>query len=222
MRRNPSGKQEINELANEISKNNIDNIAENTANINSYRKNFITKNPTIFNVDSILTAPNPKGVKEFDKNDNEEKINPQIQINNNSNFILHKDQKNEIAENKSVSDHTEDVEGENMDIGSSEIHGLSAQPLENIFIPVKTKRSCMEKVQNALGDGIGALKAHDINSKGSESKKSSEYERNDSVRNNVSGNATKIYDQKIDDMQSQLLELQKDVNKFFISIMIKL
>ena len=162
--------------------------------------NFATKEPTVFNIDSILS---------------QQKINL-----GNNNFKSEKKKNNDNNQDyKSLLDSKEEIENENLSVGSKEIHRLSVQRLENNV--VKTKISCMDFKQVLNGDRNlvdNIVKVNEDknnllnNNKKNAYNQSLNYSKDQNHKDDVNNNN----DEKIDELQPQLLELQKDViNSFF-------
>jgi len=224
--KNPTGKLEKSGVAaTDVSNNeNVDNIAENIGNINSYRMNFVTKQPSCFNVDKIIQSPKnmQSGNQSIEKKETC-KLGINYYTNNCNNNNNHNNDDN--RNNKSCSYSKEESDFQNMSVGSKEIQGLSLRPNENNI--AKTKMSCMEFQQVLNGDdgfkidsGIiefenkanGDSKINFINdSQWNRTNNVCDELRNRSKELNDKNLDFKDYEWKINELQAKLVELQKQV-----------
>jgi hypothetical protein len=212
--KNPTGKLANIPITSEaIILHNINNIAEKTTNINSYIE-FIRKKSTIFNIDNI---EKPENI-ENDKANINNKIN-----NNHSNGKLESKNLENNDDNLSISHYKEEeeIEDENMDISLREINKPGNIIIENFN--VKTMESSMEHGKAAKGEGVIEDNFIPQNAVENKSKfyetnqtNNAYYDTHNPTKDLKKNEDVQNYEQKIDELQSQLMNLQIEVKQFFI------
>lgn len=197
----------------------MENIDFNKENIISNTNNFISKKPTLFNIDNITYPNNTEN-----HNSQKDNINSNIKSNFENKQIEDKLKSNK-AYDESLCDYPqEEFEEEKSAIGSNM---RSNQPFENVIF--KTMASYIDakasnRVAVSIEDNIGNKTQQDNVSKINEANESNlnnqiiyndtPYQTEDLKEKEK--NDFKNYEQKIVELQSQLLDLQKEVNWIFL------